>query len=560
MAENKENVGHNSSPFAQEEYIKQHKNRIVTDEEYAILKDYSDVLGIKLYEAVKAVKKEDENKQPIYRFTGFKRTETGQIAEMMLAINHYYGRLRPERIFFDQAGATHVLTASQAGESKSYLASNWRKSESKSAPQKITAYIQNRWNDADFTLNKYYSLVMSFFQNTYLCVDPFIQAVKLRAQEIKTGRLSKVSEQEFINELSKGISTNDYEPYREKALKMLLKAPLVIRNDNYTGQGMQNMVILVGKQGVGKSTLCDVLGLGFKDDLDDVSATDQATAIKRATNVVLENAELSAFSKADVEKLKSAITRLYISILMKYQNVETKFKCLAMLVGTTNDYDFLKDITGERRFLPISISYWDNQVVNYDWMLSAYATKYLELFENNDNYQNIVELKETIADQKSKILRAGDSDQAVDLNEELRSYEDNLDMYLEAFNQKYLSLNVKETAEDLDYKKENFGQADPQLDLVKKVICEAVDSPNSLIASQIIIARKQKFFGFVTKNNLDKYVTAYVKEHFETSIYGNKASKWLLSHGKNISILGDGGKVVKGIKIEKPELEKMLKS
>ena len=557
---NNSKVGKTSSAFAQNEYIAQNKAKIVTDEEYALLKDYGDLLGFKLHKAIRAVKKEDENKQTVYRFTGFKKTETGQIAEMVLAIDHFYGRFSTERIFFDKAGRTHILSVNQVEEAKSFLADNWRKSESTTAPQKITTYIQNRWNDTDFTINRYYSLVMSFFQDSYLCIDPFIKGVELRAQEIKEGKAKTVTFNDFCNELSRSICTSDYEPYREKALHLLLRAPLVIRNKNYWGQGMQNMVIFVGNQGIGKSTLCKVIGLGYKDDLDDVSAVDQATAIKRATNVVLENAELSSFSKAEIEKVKSAITRRSISILLKYQNTETKFDCVAMLIGTTNDYDFLKDLTGERRFLPIKLEKWNNQVVTCDFMLSAYATEYLELFENNEKYQYIKQLEKDIDDKKQNLLRAGKTKQALELKKELAELEASYDTYLQAFNQKYLSLNVPETQADLEYKRSNFGQADKQLDLVRKVFLEAYDNPNSLIATQIIRVRRDTFVGLVPKQKLDKYVTSYIEEHFNgKSIYGNKASKWALTHGK-IQQIWDKSKNVKIIKIDKKEFEKMLDS
>ena len=121
-------IGKTSSAFAQNEYIEQNKARIVTDEEYAILKDYSDLFGIKLYKSIKAVKKEDENKQTVYRFVGFKRTETGQIAEMTLAIEHYYGKNSTERIFFDNTGKTHILSVNQIDQAKSYLANEWKNS------------------------------------------------------------------------------------------------------------------------------------------------------------------------------------------------------------------------------------------------------------------------------------------------------------------------------------------------------------------------------------------------------------------------------------------------
>lgn len=555
-----EKTGKNSSPFAQAEFIEQNKAKIVTDEEYAILKDYSDLLGIKLYKSIKAVRKEDENKQPVYRFVGFNRTETGQIAEMVLGINHYYGKHSPERIFFDGAGKTHVMSVNQIDQAKSYLAKSWENSIDKQAPQRIATYVQNRWKDTDFTRGKFDALVMSFFQNTYLCIDPFVKAIELRIQEIKSGKVKPIEFQEFFDRMSEGINEADYEPYREKAIHLLLKAPLIIRNKYYTGTGIQNMVIFVGSQGLGKSTLCEHLGLGFEKEIKDVSATDQEAAMLRANNVILENGELASFQKARLEKLKSAITMKSISVLMKYQNSETVFKCKAVLVGTTNDFDFLKDMTGERRFLPIKMIRWNKNIMSFDWMLTAYATEYMRLFTDNEKFNYISELKEDINTKKKALLRAGSSEQAQEIKDELWDLENSYDEYLEAFNNKYLNLNVEESASDLEYKKQNFGQADRQLDLVCKVLQEAIDDPSSTIAGQIIRVRKQTFIGFAPKQVVDKYVVDYIHEHFpDEKIYGNKASQFLLSHG-NIEQVWAGSKNVRAIKIDNDELEKMLNS
>lgn len=562
--ENKEKavqkVGKTSSAFAQNEYIEQNKARIVTDEEYAILKDYSDLFGIKLYKSIKAVKKEDENKQTVYRFIGFKRTETGQIAEMTLAIEHYYGKNSTERIFFDNTGKTHILSVNQIDQAKSYLANEWKNSIDEKAPQRIATYVQNRWNDSDFTTGRYSSLITSFFRNTHLCVDPFVKAVELRAKEIQNGKVKPVEFKEFFDRLSDGIAENEYEPYRERAIRLLLKAPLVIRNSRYRGQGIQNMIIFVGHQGIGKSTLCEYLGLGYEKSIKDVSATDQEAAMLRASNVILENGELNAFSKAETEKMKNAITMSSISVLMKYQNFETTFKCIAMLVGTTNNFDFLKDATGERRFLPIKLIRWNINIMTKNWFLTAYATEYLKLFVNNDKYQYIDQLEEDIENKKSALLRAGNSTQASEIKDELLDLESSYDEYLQAFNQEYLNLNVKETQTDLEYKKANFGQADRQLDLVRKAIQEAVDDPSSKIAGQIIRVRKETFIGFAPKQILDKAVVEYVQERYpDEKIYTNKASNWILSHGNLEQIwLGQGVKNVRAIKVKKDELDNML--
>lgn len=556
----------NGSTFAEQDYKDFMKGRIVTDEELMYLKDQSDLLGFRLEKSLKVKKKKDENENEIFHYIGFKQTEIGQLGEMMLAIRHFYNDdLSLECIRFDKAGHTHVLNAVQVNQAQTYLANAWNASESLTAPQKIAAYIQNRWGDTNFTLNRYNQLVMSYLRDSYLCIDPFMTAVEIRANEIKNKKVKPVEFEEWYKELSLNITDGTCEPYREKALKLLLKAPLIIRNENYKGQGIQNMIILVGNQGVGKSTLCRVLALGYKDEIEDVSSTDQSTAMKRETNVILENAELSSLSKAEIEKVKSAITRREIRILMKYQNIETPFKCNALLIGTSNDYDFLKDMTGERRFLPIRLEGWNNGVVTEDWVLSAYATAYLNLFDQNYNdiVKELKELDSDISKTQSKLMRARSADQD-EIRNTLNGFIESRDEMLRIMAEDTWSLNVEETNEDLEFKKDNFGQGDPVLSEIKKAIAIALNNRETEISEKILqgfaIIKNQSFVVFKTKKVLDAEIKKYIEDNnINIKIYTNKTSNWLLSNGGRNERAYVNGKRVRGVVISQEKLNNLLK-
>jgi putative DNA primase/helicase len=63
--------------------------------------------------------------------------------------------------------------------------------------------------------------------------------------------------------------------------------------------------------------------------------------------------ELSQMRKTDIEALKAFLTREVDKYRPPYARYEVEFPRMCILVGTTNDDTYLKDSTGNRRFLPV---------------------------------------------------------------------------------------------------------------------------------------------------------------------------------------------------------------
>ncbi|TYS69717.1 hypothetical protein FZC76_05625 [Sutcliffiella horikoshii] len=114
-------------------------------------------------------------------------------------------------------------------------------------------------------------------------------------------------------------------------------------------------VVLVGPQGVGKSYIIKLLGKEWhSDSLITVKGKEAYEQLQGAW--ILEMAELTATKKADIEAVKHFISKSEDTFRVAYGRHNETFKRQCVFFGTTNDYDFLNDPTGNRRFLPIVVN------------------------------------------------------------------------------------------------------------------------------------------------------------------------------------------------------------
>lgn len=113
--------------------------------------------------------------------------------------------------------------------------------------------------------------------------------------------------------------------------------------------------ILVGPQGTYKSTFIKKLGVNwFSDTFTTVQGKEAYEQLQGAW--IIEMAELSALKKSEAEGIKQFISKCDDAFRPAYGRTVEVFKRQCVFFGTTNDMDFLKDPTGNRRFNPVDIN------------------------------------------------------------------------------------------------------------------------------------------------------------------------------------------------------------
>lgn len=113
-------------------------------------------------------------------------------------------------------------------------------------------------------------------------------------------------------------------------------------------------LILVGEQGTYKSTFVKKLGMEwFSDTFTTVQGKESFEQIQGAW--LIEMAELSGLKKAEVESIKHYISKREDMFRPAYGRTVETYKRQCIFFGTTNNKDFLRDPTGNRRFMPIDV-------------------------------------------------------------------------------------------------------------------------------------------------------------------------------------------------------------
>ena len=113
-----------------------------------------------------------------------------------------------------------------------------------------------------------------------------------------------------------------------------------------------NMVILAGPQGIGKSTLLDKMSRGWFNDSIRTFEGKEASELLQGVWIV-EISELDAFRKTDVSRIKQFLSLRADRFRAAYGRNVKEIPRSCIFFGTTNTPEFLQDTTGNRRFWPV---------------------------------------------------------------------------------------------------------------------------------------------------------------------------------------------------------------
>lgn len=121
------------------------------------------------------------------------------------------------------------------------------------------------------------------------------------------------------------------------------------------GCKFDNCLVLCGPQNLGKSSFADVMSRGwFQDSLVDMNGKDGYEALHGSW--IIELAELASTKRSDVETVKTFLSKREDTYRPAYGRRAATFARQCVFFGTTNEAEWLKDRTGNRRFWPITVS------------------------------------------------------------------------------------------------------------------------------------------------------------------------------------------------------------
>ncbi len=145
-----------------------------------------------------------------------------------------------------------------------------------------------------------------------------------------------------------GAADGAYE--RAVGRKLLVAA---VRRARRPGAKFDTVPIIEGTQGTGKTSALKILGGGWHSDaeLGRVDGKDAPAVLQGVW--IMELGELTAMKKGEVEQLKAFVSRCEDRYRAPYDRHPKTHPRRCVFVGTTNSDEYLRDQTGNRRYLPV---------------------------------------------------------------------------------------------------------------------------------------------------------------------------------------------------------------
>jgi putative DNA primase/helicase len=116
-----------------------------------------------------------------------------------------------------------------------------------------------------------------------------------------------------------------------------------------------NMVVLEGEQGIRKSTMCDIIGGEWFASTQELPTKKDFYQIIQG-KLLVELCEMFAVRKVEQDAIKGAISRPVDTFRVPWDIYPGKHPRQCILIGTTNEYQWAQDDTGNRRYWPIRCS------------------------------------------------------------------------------------------------------------------------------------------------------------------------------------------------------------
>ena len=134
-----------------------------------------------------------------------------------------------------------------------------------------------------------------------------------------------------------------------------------VRRIKKPGVKFDTMLVLEGAQGAGKSQMAAMLAVRdewFCGSLD-LKSDDKTKAEMLARAWIVECPELDGLNKTNSQNLKKFLSTPIDIFRRAYARDATDFRRHCIILGTTNEGNYLRDLTGNRRIWPVEVGKFD---------------------------------------------------------------------------------------------------------------------------------------------------------------------------------------------------------
>jgi len=250
-------------------------------------------------------------------------------------------------------------------------------------------------------------------------------------------------------------------------------------------------LVISGKQGSGKTQFFREL---YPNSLKNycleerINGEDKDSKLKLGQSLILVDEEFGGMAIKDAKAYKALSDLQIVEIRRPYKRTSEKFRRRSILGGTTNDIDILKDVTGNRRILPI-----DGTHIDFKGIKSIKADNiWLEAY---------------------KLLKDG-FEWKIYTDEDVSYLEDNTDRYktVDPFEEKFFDVFKLEESNDF-----NIEVVLNQGDVLTFFNTNTMLRPNKYEIKDIFIKNKMQYKPHRVKNSLKKGYKLY-RQHNQDDV------------------------------------------
>lgn len=156
---------------------------------------------------------------------------------------------------------------------------------------------------------------------------------------------------DYISQLATSVTVSQPQHFETCLKKWLVGMVATLLDENVSNQ---TAIIFSGAQGIGKTTwFHTILPKEFQEFIHEgyVQTKDKESSVKLSECVLILMDELENLTEKNIDGVKQMMTQKGTNLRRAYTPITQYYRSRASFAGTVNRKHFLKDLTGNRRFL-----------------------------------------------------------------------------------------------------------------------------------------------------------------------------------------------------------------